>query len=219
VANGATKSRGRAARLPFCRREALGGGRKGRRCRGALFSSSRTRWNDRTPSSRILPSVMGSIGSKRWPSRSELRVDQEIAVRVPQRRRPCRESRQHHQSGGVPAQIAAGVADPMMGEGGGPKLDPDGRPLTEARYTGLHALSHFYASWCINREEDGGLGLPGKVVQERLGHSSIVMTMDVYGHLFKGGNDGAALAKAAEKLWPDRDTNATWREFIKQNQR
>jgi integrase len=102
--------------------------------------------------------------------------------------------------GFVPAQIAAGVADAVMGEGGRPKLDPEGRPLVEARYTGLHALRHFYASWCINREEDGGLGLPGKVVQERLGHSSIVMTMDVYGHLFKGGNDGAALAKAAEKL-------------------
>jgi integrase len=37
------------------------------------------------------------------------------------------------------------------------------------------------ASWCINRRADGGLELPGKVVQERLGHSSIMMTMDVYG--------------------------------------
>jgi integrase len=33
------------------------------------------------------------------------------------------------------------------------------------------------ASWCINRRADGGLELPGKVVQERLGHSSIMMTM------------------------------------------
>jgi integrase len=29
----------------------------------------------------------------------------------------------------------------------------------KAKYTGLHALRHFYASWCINRKEDGGLGL------------------------------------------------------------
>jgi integrase len=84
----------------------------------------------------------------------------------------------------VPVQVAAGIVD---GEG-------------TAKYTGLHALRHFYASWCINRTADGGLELPAKVVQERLGHSSIVMTMDVYGHLFKGGDDGAALAAAADKL-------------------
>ena len=28
------------------------------------------------------------------------------------------------------------------------------------QYTGLHALRHFYASWCINRRVDGGLELP-----------------------------------------------------------
>jgi hypothetical protein len=63
-------------------------------------------------------------------------------------------------------------------------LDEEGAPVKAAKYTGLHALRHFYASWCINRVVDGGLELPGKVVQERLGHSSIVMTMDVYGHLW-----------------------------------
>ena len=41
----------------------------------------------------------------------------------------------------------------------------------KAKYTGLHSLRHFYASWLINRKEDGGLGLPPKVVQERLGHA------------------------------------------------
>src|SRR6516165_10419878 len=54
-----------------------------------------------------------------------------------------------------PAQITAGV------------VNPDGT----AKYSGLHALRHFYASWCINRKADGGLELPAKVVQERLGHS------------------------------------------------
>lgn len=49
---------------------------------------------------------------------------------------------------------------------------------------GMHVMRHFYASWSINRQEDGGLELPAKVVQERLGHSSINQTMDVYGHLF-----------------------------------
>jgi integrase len=68
-----------------------------------------------------------------------------------------------------------------------------------AKYSGLHALRHFYASWCINRKKDGGLELPMKTVQARLGHSSIVMTSDIYGHLFPRGDDGGELAEA-EKL-------------------
>jgi integrase len=64
----------------------------------------------------------------------------------------------------------------------------------------MHALRHFYASWCINRKADGGLELPAKVVQERLGHSSITMTMDVYGHLFPRGDDGSELDKATREL-------------------
>jgi integrase len=70
----------------------------------------------------------------------------------------------------------------------------------EAKYTGLHSLRHFYASWCINQREDGGLGLPLKVVQHRLGHSTIQMTADVYGHLFPSGDDGAELAAAQKAL-------------------
>ena len=66
----------------------------------------------------------------------------------------------------------------------------------KAKYTGLHALRHFFASWCINRKEDGGIGLPPKVVQELLGHSSITMTMDVYGHLFPRGDDAKELKEA-----------------------
>jgi integrase len=67
-----------------------------------------------------------------------------------------------------------------------------------AKYPGLHSLRHFYASWCINRRVDGGLELPLKLVQARLGHASIQMTADRYGHLFPRGDDGAELA-AAEK--------------------
>ncbi len=70
----------------------------------------------------------------------------------------------------------------------------------KAKYTGLHSLRHFYASWCINRPEDGGLGLPPKVVQERMGHSSILMTMDTYGHLFPRGDDADELAAAEQAL-------------------
>jgi integrase len=70
----------------------------------------------------------------------------------------------------------------------------------EAKYTGMHALRHFFASWCINRRIDGGLELPLKVVQARMGHSTIAMTADVYGHLFPRGDDSAELAAAESFL-------------------
>jgi integrase len=79
-----------------------------------------------------------------------------------------------------PAQVAAGVVDQHGG----------------AKYKGLHSLRHFYASWCINRRVDGGLELPLKLVQTRLGHASIQMTADTYGHLFPRGDDGSELAAA-----------------------
>jgi integrase len=71
----------------------------------------------------------------------------------------------------------------------------------KAKYTGLHALRHFYASWCINRKADGGLELPAKVVQERMGHASITITMDTYGHLFPSHDDSAELSAAAAHLF------------------
>ena len=103
---------------------------------------------------------------------------------------------EHHanilQRGFAPTQIAAGVIVCAKG--------PDGAEIVRAKYPGLHSLRHFYASWCINRRVDGGMELPAKLVQERLGHSSIVMTMDVYGHLFKGGDDAEELAAAERSL-------------------
>jgi integrase len=101
--------------------------------------------------------------------------------------------------GFIPAQIAAGTSTIVKDADGKVVLDDKGEPVRQAKYTGLHSLRHFYASWCINRKADGGLELPGKVVQERLGHSTITMTMDTYGHLFPRGDDAAELA-AAERL-------------------
>jgi integrase len=83
-----------------------------------------------------------------------------------------------------PALLAAGVVD----SAGKPKY-------------GMHALRHFYASWCINRKADGGLELPPKTVQDRLGHASIVMTLDIYGHLFPSHDDGKELAAAERALF------------------
>lgn len=78
------------------------------------------------------------------------------------------------------------------------ELDEDGKTVLAPKYSGLHCLRHWFASWCINRREDGGLGLPPKVVQERMGHSTIAMTMDTYGHLFPRDDDGSELAAAAD---------------------
>jgi integrase len=84
----------------------------------------------------------------------------------------------------APVQVAAGV------------VTKNG----EAKYTGLHSLRHFYASWCINRRADGGLELPLKLVQHRLGHSTISMTADTYGHMFPTNDDGVELAAAQRAL-------------------
>jgi integrase len=81
-------------------------------------------------------------------------------------------------------------------------LDGDGKP----KYTGLHTLRHFYASRLINARADGGLELPPKVVQERMGHSSITMTMDRYGHLFPRGDDDGAEAAAESALYLSTST-------------
>lgn len=51
--------------------------------------------------------------------------------------------------------------------------------------TGLHQLRHFYASRLI----DGGASM--KQVSDYMGHSSIKITADVYGHLFEASHDRA----------------------------
>jgi len=79
-------------------------------------------------------------------------------------------------------------------------VDSAGEPVRAPKYPGIHALRHFFASWCINRKVDGGRELPAKVVQERLGHSSITMTLDRYGHLFPTGNDRDEGAEAEKAL-------------------
>jgi integrase len=83
-----------------------------------------------------------------------------------------------------PAQVAAGIV----------------QAPGKAKYTGLHSMRHFYASWCINRRADGGLELPLKLVQARMGHSTITMTADTYGHLFPRNDDGSELAAAERGL-------------------
>jgi integrase len=92
----------------------------------------------------------------------------------------------------MPTQVSAGIT--VM------ERDKEGRERVVAKYPGFHTLRHFYASWCINRRADGGLELPPKIVQERLGHATLAMTMDVYGHLFPRMDDAGALAEGERAL-------------------
>lgn len=66
-------------------------------------------------------------------------------------------------------------------------VDEEGK----AKY-GLHALRHFFASWAIEQ------GFTPKRLQSLLGHSSIQMTFDRYGHLFPSLEDDHAKFAAGE---------------------
>ena len=79
--------------------------------------------------------------------------------------------------GFAPTQVRAGI------------VDKDGKP----RY-GMHALRHFCASWLIKQ------GFSPKRLQTILGHSSIQMTFDVYGHLLPSAEDDHAKLAAGERF-------------------
>jgi integrase len=104
----------------------------------------------------------------------------------------------------IPIQIKAGACAEVQSrdEQGQPLLEADGslKMIKLAKYPGLHALRHFYASWCINRKVDGGLELPPKIVQAYLGHEDIKLTMDTYGHLFPQTDTSEAFAAAERAL-------------------
>jgi integrase len=106
-------------------------------------------------------------------------------------------------------QVKAGISRPALDAKGEQKTDRRGRPIMVGKYA-LHACRHFYASWLINRKADGGLELPLKTVQERMGHSTIVLTADLYGHLFPSQDDGSEMAEAERHFFlvPDKNTTS-----------
>lgn len=87
------------------------------------------------------------------------------------------------------------IMEPVLDEAGKPIIGNNGEPVmrqaVRAKY-GVHALRHFFASWAIER------GFTPKKVQELLGHSSITMTFDRYGHLFPSLEDDHAKFAAGE---------------------
>jgi integrase len=99
----------------------------------------------------------------------------------------------------APIMLVAGVVETVRDKNGEPELDKRGNLLLRPKYA-LHAFRHFFASWCINPKERGGRELPPKEVQALLGHASITLTMDVYGHMFPRGDDRSELAAAAKRL-------------------
>jgi len=82
-----------------------------------------------------------------------------------------------------PLQIAAGVCD-QVGE------DDEGKPILKPRY-GLHALRHAAASAWIKQRIDL------KRLQVWMGHASVEMTLNVYGHLIDDATGDAELVAAA----------------------
>jgi integrase len=95
-----------------------------------------------------------------------------------------------------PIQIAAGIIlerrqaiDPGTGK---PEVDDAGKPvMIDVPKYGMHALRHACASLWIEN------GHNPKQIQRLMGHSSIKVTFDVYGHLFA---DADADQRAAESV-------------------
>ena len=71
------------------------------------------------------------------------------------------------------------------------RKDKDGEPIMRPKY-GMHALRHFCASWLIEQ------GFPPKRLQTIMGHESMQMTFDTYGHLFPNPEDDHAKLAAGE---------------------
>jgi integrase len=89
-----------------------------------------------------------------------------------------------------PLQIAAGVCRQKT-IGGKPVTDDDGKPIMEGLYS-LHDFRHAAASLWIEQR------IPPKKVQTWMGHHSIQLTFDTYGHLFAAIEDDATTMASLE---------------------
>lgn len=89
-----------------------------------------------------------------------------------------------------PLQQRAGLTRPHI-LNGKPELDRDGNPVVEGLF-GLHDLRHACASLWIEQR------LQPKRVQTWMGHHSIQVTFDTYGHLFDALEDDTAITEAIE---------------------
>ena len=72
-----------------------------------------------------------------------------------------------------------------------------------SKYT-LHDFRHAAASLWIDK------GVTAKVVQRWMGHSSIQVTFDTYGHLFASPERDAAIAAEKDRELTQDDQDAAW---------
>jgi integrase len=70
-------------------------------------------------------------------------------------------------------------------------MDAEGKPILRAKY-GFHCLRHFFASQLLA----GDFSL--KRAQGLLGHSTMAMTADTYGHLLPDLENDAAKMEAGQ---------------------
>lgn len=92
-----------------------------------------------------------------------------------------------------PVQLAAGVAEAKRDKDGSVVCDKDGKPVMDTRYN-FHALRHFHASMLIAD------GANPKEVQVEMGHGSIQVTYDLYGHLFQDEDADRRRKERSERL-------------------
>ena len=90
-----------------------------------------------------------------------------------------------------PLQIRAAVTKPVLIRGG-PVVNKDGQAMVVGKY-GFHALRHAAASNWIAAKIDL------KRLQTWIGHSSIQITLDTYGHLICDDEKDAELAMSSSR--------------------
>lgn len=91
-----------------------------------------------------------------------------------------------------PLQVRAGLGVPKLDESGQPLTDDKGNPVLTGKYR-FHALRHAAASGWIASKIDL------KRLQVWIGHESIQLTLDTYGHLLADPERDAELAMLASK--------------------
>ena len=92
-----------------------------------------------------------------------------------------------------PLQERAGIVVPGLDDDGKPVLDEDGKPVLEAKYS-WHSLRHYAISaWLAS-------GIDPKTVQHWAGHSTLMLTLDTYGHMIPRPDDHQRIAAAERAL-------------------